>query len=704
MAVTEHETRRVPSAAIGLNVALMVVLAVALVAGLQWIAYAYGGRADLTKSGVNSLSDGTVRMLKGLNQDIRLTSLYFKTDLEDQDQTRYRKAAADLLELYGVTNRGKVTVDFINPLQDHDKRKALVDRLVGIKRFAEQAEKHRAVVDAFSQRIVPAVGALMTDELGRIDALTGLSEKDNRLISQVKMLYERTRTDLESGAREITDALASEAPAYSAATAAIRRVYAQISQMLESVIGVSAQLTGAGDQFSPGVVSFFAQAESRYRPVLDDVKAQQDALGKLPRLELDDILRAIGPMSNAVVVESADDARVIEFRDMWPVSGGAGAGAARTFAGEQKLTAAILQLTEKSKPAVVFVRYGGPPLLMGGFMPGQPRGAFSKMRTRLEEVNFSVHEWDLASQETAPKIDPAPSRVIYVVMPPSPPPRGPMGQPSRQPPFSDKDLKKLTDAMGRDGRALFLAGYEMGQMGMPSHYGYNQYLESTWGVQLTDDRLLFKVEPVGVEKYQIYSSPILMTQLSYGYHPIVKQLGRTAINLPFVSPIEVLDKQPEGVTIQRLAWLAPTEGLWAVKDVQYYARQRASEFIVRNPEDYEGEFTVAVAGVHDNAKMVLIGSSEFANDRNALATGFVLTAQGLVARPLNPGNVTLLINSLHWLNDNTEWMNLGAPIDAATINIDRNSKQMTLVKAMVYVIWPGIFLLTGVVVWWTRRS
>jgi len=704
MAVEKAESRAGQSVAIGLNVVLMIVLVVALVAGFQWIGYSYGARADLTSTGVNSLTDGTVKMISGLDQSIRLSSLYFETDLEDQEQARYRSTVADLLELYHANNRSKIVVELINPLQDHEKRKALIDRVTKIERFAEQTTRYREAIDKFTQEIVPAVGTLMADELNRINAMGALNEIDNRLVSQVKLLYERTQSDIQTGSREITDALASEAPAYSAATAAIRRIDAQISQMLEAVTAVSEQVKAAGDQFSPAVVAFFTEADQRYQPLLTEVKAQQESLGSLPRLESDDILRAIGPMSNAVVVESDSDVRVIEFRDMWPAGDQSRGAGARNFAGEQKLSAAILQLTQETKPAVMFVRFGGPPLLVGGFMPGQPQPPLAQTRERLEELNFVVNEWDLATQETQPEFDPAPSRVIYVVLPPNPPPRGPMGQQSQQPPFSDKDLKKLTDAMGDKSRALFMAGFTPGQFGMAESYAYNEYLKGNWGVRLIDDRLLFRVEPVGVDKYQVYSSPIIMTDLVFGDHPIVKDLGRSKAALPIAAPIETLDEKPEGVDVDRLAWMEHSEGLWAIKDVQFYQRQASSEFLVRGPEDYEDEFTVAVAGERGDAKMVLIGSSEFAFDRTSMASIPVLTSQGLTARQIYPGNFQLLVNSIQWLNDNTEWMNLGGPVDPSTIAIDRNSSQMALVKAMAYVVWPGIFLLTGFVVWWTRRS
>ncbi|MFQ5592417.1 MAG: Gldg family protein, partial [Phycisphaerae bacterium] len=84
--------------AIGTNVVVAVLLVGGIVAVVQAIAYAVPARWDMTSSGVNSLSEGTENLLRNLDQNLRLTSLYFQTDLEEPDQQRYRRAVQDLLD------------------------------------------------------------------------------------------------------------------------------------------------------------------------------------------------------------------------------------------------------------------------------------------------------------------------------------------------------------------------------------------------------------------------------------------------------------------------------------------------------------------------------------------------------------------------------------------------------------------------------
>ena len=69
----------------------------------------------------------------------------------------------------------------------------------------------------------------------------------------------------------------------------------------------------------------------------------------------------------------------------------------RAFKGEEKLTSAILRATHKEQTAVVFTRYGGTPLFLGRFMPGQPPAPYTSMKQQLEDANFIVEEWDVKS-------------------------------------------------------------------------------------------------------------------------------------------------------------------------------------------------------------------------------------------------------------------------------------------------------------------
>jgi hypothetical protein len=172
--------------------------------------------------------------------------------------------------------------------------------------------------------------------------------------------------------------------------------------------------------------------------------------------------------------------------------------------------------------------------------------------------------------------------------------------------------------------------------------------------------------------------------------------------LPLVCPLNLTDSAPQGVKRTELARCERREGLWGVANVQAYQDQVRNEFVVKEPGDLEGPFTLAAAAWKDDAKVVVIGARDFCTDEMAFAREMALSAQGFVLRSRNPGNLTLLVNSLHWLNDNTEIMNLGRPIDTATLEIAEGPTR-SFIGLLVWGIWPAVVAACGLGVWFVRR-
>ena len=143
--------------------------------------------------------------------------------------------------------------------------------------------------------------------------------------------------------------------------------------------------------------------------------------------------------------------------------------------------------------------------------------------------------------------------------------------------------------------------------------------------------------------------------------------------------------------------------MWAEKDIQGFLQAAQSrEPVAPGEEDQQGPFDLAFAASKGEAKVIVIGSESFAIDDVAFAADLAMTSRGLTFRSRNPGNVTLLTNSLHWLDDNTEFMNIGQPIDAAVLEIASEST-VKAVQALTIFAWPALALMGGGLVWWIRR-
>jgi len=100
--------------------------------------------------------------------------------------------------------------------------------------------------------------------------------------------------------------------------------------------------------------------------------------------------------------------------------------------------------------------------------------------------------------------------------------------------------------------------------------------------------------------------------------------------------------------------------------------------------------------------VVVISSRDFCVDGFAFAREIVQSAEGYRLRARNPGNMTLLVNSLHWLNDNTAIMNLGRPIDTGSLEIAEGGT-LSFLRVLAWGIWPALAVICGGAVWLVRR-
>ncbi len=712
----EGKSRRVAGGAdfrgrhftIGANVVVTVIVATAIVVLLQWGSYYASGQYDLTQTGVNSLSAGTERLLEGLEQKVRLTSLYFETDLEEEDQEKYRSKIEDLLELYQSTNRTKVEVDFINPLKDFAERQALIKRLGEIEKFSEEIEPYKELFEDLREEKVGRINAFLQEQMVSLSALqTGVAnEVEQSDIAQIQAVIEKWQEQLPLLMRDVEDAIEAPQPRFSTAKADVASLYSGLARDLKAISGFAEQLLAQRTGLTEPTRAYLGSVPATYQPLIEELERAAEETRELEPLELDDILRQLGDTSNALLVETEQDAKVVPFSEVWPAMGqgfGGGGFENRLFKGEQKLTAAILQLTQEEKTAVVFVRYGGPPLFFGGF-PGQPMQApYAKMRETLEDANFTVEEWDVASSETPPVIEPPPVRTIYVILRPNQPPQSPMQQ-QQQAPFDESHRRTVVEAMGEDVRAVFLAGWEpMGPGLFPAPYPYGPYLEDDWSIEVDVDTLILEAIGIGPETYTLGQQSFAVTEFSYGDHVLTQNLPGRVIELRLASPIEEAEPVAEGVEITPLLTCEPREGLWGVKQISpYLQKARMQEDIVKEPGDEEGPFTVAVAAEKGESKIVVIGSNDCMTDQAALAPVMMLTSRGFTLRQRNPGNVALFLNTLHWLNDNEQWMEVGQPAEFGAIEVARGPT-LNVVRAFVVGVWPGLAICCGLVAWWVRR-
>lgn len=695
---------------VGANVAVMIALALGVVVVLQLIAFNVPLRADMTRTGVNSLSESTEKLLRDLPTNIRLTSLYFETDREEADQPKYREAVKNLLALYESTNRTKITADAINPLKDHQKLQQLISRIREKPAYKEGIAAYQARLDAFQKELADKTQSLLQEELDRTASASAVIDRTAApgAVAQVNELIRRLVQELQISREQVETLVNAANPQLAAAVEELKALYPKITRALKEI----PKFAGAELARNPGMpeaeAAILREAGPRYAELVSALEAETTKVGELEPLKVDELLSKMQPTGNPIVLESDDEAEVVEFSSLWPpIDGGMGRApfSKRAFKGEEVLTSAIVRATFKRQTAVIFVRYGGESMFAGGFMPNQPPAPYAQVKKQLEDVNFVVAEWDLKTKDVQPVIEPPAERTIYVIFKPEPPARDPMGRPSQEAPFGESHRELLMNAIGENGRAIFMAGWAPGPFGpIASSYEFGDYLKNTWGITVDTQYLLIQTINVKPGQYQVARQEFhFMDDVEVQDHDIVRGAQAGLVALPSAAPLELASPTPEGVELWPLITQPLKDGLWGIKNLQTYQEQMQSRgYLSRADGDREGPFTLAVAGKKGEAKVVVISSRGFAEDAVAFSRALVPTAQGIAMVSTNPGNVTLLLNSLHWLNDNTQLLNIGKPIDAATLAI-KNPKTVKTVQALTIFVWPALALAFGGVAWWVRR-
>ncbi|MCH7945202.1 MAG: hypothetical protein IIC73_04200, partial [Armatimonadetes bacterium] len=140
----------------------------------------------------------------------------------------------------------------------------------------------------------------------------------------------------------------------------LRNLYRRLSESLKNIGDFG---TAKSSTAPPPQADFLRGAGGRYADVVAAIEGEITKLQELDPLKFDDLLGQLEPTGNAILVETDEDARVVDFASVWPPTQQGGGGRAgfsqRAFKGEEKLTSAILRATHKEQTAVVFVRYGG---------------------------------------------------------------------------------------------------------------------------------------------------------------------------------------------------------------------------------------------------------------------------------------------------------------------------------------------------------
>ncbi len=716
---------------VGANVLVMVVLAAALLVFANYLAFTFNSKSDWTSTGINSLGEQSRKLMTSLPENVKLTSLYrtFQDPAFEAEAKKFRNAVQDILNLYQIESPSKVDVAFINPAKDRDKILALVDSLRKKTAYQGEAKKHRSLIETFNDRLSPEILALLEAEGKQLQAFADKERKllDVRDYGIVMRNCQILAQKVDQAKQGVSAATADELPKYSGAVDEIKNRYEELKRVLTNQGEWLAKVDQWAKQYKIEDTTFFKEAPARYKKLIERIDAELDKAKDLPTLKLEELDRQVRP--DTIIVETDEEARVLSFEDVWPAKQRGQFGQAmgnafkdRRCAAEVEISSAVLQLTQKKRTGVVFARFGGQPLFFGGMMMmmGGGQAPYGGAKDRLEKANFVVKEWDLATKKEPPEFEDADKvdRVVWVLLKPDQvqPPQG-MPPQMRRPPrqFGPEEREAVMKALGDEPRALFIAGWVSPprtpmMMGPPPTYEYNDWLKDQWALEVRYSYPVLEAFSIEPGKMAFRRDPFSITRYRFSDQPIVAPLKGLKGMFPYAAPIKKNDKLPDGVTVTDLVTIPQRDDMWAESDfnglVQEYQKKH---HVTKGKMDQSGPFPIAVAAtkVRDDktvGKIVLVSSLRFAMDAVALSRALMQGAQGFMLVLNNPANMDLLVNAIHWLNDNEGLIGKGTESrDIPRLDELTPGVGLTVARALAVAVWPVMALLAGVAVWFVRR-
>lgn len=696
----------------GSNVILSSLIVIALAVLVTWMAQARAQRIDTTIGNTQSLRPQSLSFIKDLPQKIRLYGLYPKVKSDSHEQDFYQPVA-DLLNEYAAKGKN-ISAEMIDPDTQKDEFNNLVAEVSN--RFGGDVNSYKAVLkDLAADNAV--LQKFAEDEFARYRQLPGDQVQDPQLKQNMTIAFPTLLQIPQELPRlqTVVDAdMEQQVPSYKDAVQQIQQVYSNVEQILDLFSALLASVkNGAGVPQS--IQDYIPGAEQRTSDTRKVVDQMLQRIRKLPPLtELDEFRQQL--RSQSILVLTDNGYRILQFSQVWVLPETTGYGQVATdfkprmtFAGEQRLTAALVTLTAAKKPIVVFLRAQGPLLAtqsenMGGRQPPD----FLAIAQRLQEYNFDVREFDVSGQSEM--VGPQPTAdemksAVWIVTP----------FPPDQPDLATRLQGMLAQHAKDGGSTLFLL--------FPTTVALDESL-APWGINVPTAQVVVRDPLPPAQRHStdriedaLHSTQFAFKLNQYGDHPIATPLNGLNFVTLMTSPVRMSDNAPPGVSVTPLLPIPQNPRSWAVSnaadilstpDQRVYFNPNADPGAARPIGDQENTpahpmYGAAAAEKSDGGRIVVVGSYWFCSNEAIELQDVDMYEQHGLAVPLLPGNAEFFLNSVFWLSH----MDSLLAISPQALQMARIADVPSLAFWRVGVLTaglPGAVVVCGLLVYLKRRD
>jgi hypothetical protein len=696
----------------GSNVALMVVLAVVVAGLVTYIVQARDVRIDTTAQGVNSLKPQTINVLHVLNTDVKIVSLYTKTDSADTEtgaRTVNKPAfVSDLLDNYKRAS-SHITTEVIDPVAE----KAKVDQLITEldSRYGKEIKNYQDFISQYDGvfKQITKLTAAEAEKVANLSTDALPPDKNGQLLrAALNTIQTEVPRKLEDNKSQLDRGMKEHHPDYKGATNSVKDTLDLVSQLEAKIAEILTQFKTDATVPAP-IRQYIADSGPRHDAIKKIADEQVAKVGKLGELKVDELKRALN-VQNPILILGPGDWRILSENQVWPENNNikmySDGKVAPNFAGEQQVTSAIVALTTAKKPKIAFLRPGGAPLTTQGFPPFVAGGPLAGYAERLRQYNFEVLEKDLSGQwamqaqmqqqmPSAPEPDwAAVNDAVWVVLDYG-------GQMAGGP---EPIAPKLAEHLGHGGSAMVLVGPQADNLGA---------VVKDWGVEIRADALAVHEQPPAppgnaaqIDPMQeVLRQPWVWDVKDYGDADVARPL-RNLDSL--LSPLIVVQShETKGYTTKKLLPLptAPqATASWGETDISGLQNGNQPKFDAKT--DVAAPISAGVAvEKQGGGRLVVIGAATFAFDRYLdIPDPEIARNEGrFVAR--FPGNGELATNAAFWCAK----MDSMIALSPAALQVSRISDMSSATLGfwrvgVLLVILPLAVLAGGVGVYLSRRD
>ncbi len=238
--------------------------------------------------------------------------------------------------------------------------------------------------------------------------------------------------------------------------------------------------------------------------------------------------------------------------------------------------------------------------------------------------------------------------------------------------FLDIELDALDAYLDRGGSVIFLVD-PVNQADVSELTGFVVELGVVAGEDVVVDVLA--------------QSPVYPVIQNYSSHPIVSSFGNAMSIFALARSITMAPVVPEGTEMLELFTTAD-QNSWAETDLEELTQRSSPKAGQRRgPIGLAMAATVDHGGERPDARFVVVGDSDF-------------IANELAAAPIR--NADLFLNMVNWTAQDEDLISI-RPREPSERRVLMNDQQVRNVFFLSLIVLPGIVVVTGASLWWSRR-